>query len=298
MVTQSPTAKLPPPPRDTNAIGARSRERIVNLGMCPLMAETGITLCGISDARVGFNFLRHDPTFGQVLVTCKGEGRGWMNGRWQPLRPGMAYVTPQGPYHAYHAVRGVPWRVCWAMYREGEHPSTITCQAPTLVHVNPQPLHSAILGLYCEALADANAEVMTHWVTLIHTNVVRVTRAWNNRNMLWQVWEKVGADLAYPWTVAELAALACMSGESFRLWCHKCQGRSPLEHVTFLRMRTATDLLRRSDQKLEVIARQLGYENVFAFSRAFKRWIGIPPAEFRHRPPSDDGFPRTTRAKG
>ena len=72
---------------------------------------------------------------------------------------------------------------------------------------------------------------------------------------------------------------------------------SPLEHVTFLRMRSATDLLRRSDQKLEVVARQLGYENVFAFSRAFKRWNGIPPAEFRHRPHGDDGFPRTTRTR-
>src|SRR3982751_987578 len=38
MVTQ---ASANGPPRDTNAIGARSRERIVNLGMCPLMSETG-----------------------------------------------------------------------------------------------------------------------------------------------------------------------------------------------------------------------------------------------------------------
>src|SRR5438128_807425 len=121
-------------PRDTNAIGARSHERIVNLGMCPLMQDLRITLCGISDARAGFSFLRHQPSFGQVLVTCEGEGRAWMNGRWQALRPGMAYVTPQGPYHAYHAVRGRPWRVCWAMYREGANPETIACAVPMIAH--------------------------------------------------------------------------------------------------------------------------------------------------------------------
>src|SRR4051812_39040969 len=158
---------------DVNSIGARTRERVVNLEMCPLMYDLRMTLCGISDARVGFSFLRHRADFGQVLVTCEGEGRAMVNGRWQPLRRGLAYVTPPGAAHAYHAVRGAPWRVCWAMYREDDHPTTIAGAAPSVVHVSPHPLHSAILGLHCEAIADANAELMTHWVQLIHANVVR-----------------------------------------------------------------------------------------------------------------------------
>jgi AraC-like DNA-binding protein len=166
--------------------------------------------------------------------------------------------------------------------RRGPSPTTITCAAPSVLHVNPQPLLSALSGLYFEATGDADIDVMTHWVHLIHTNVVRLNEAWDDRNATWHIWEKVAADLGHPWTVAELAGMACMSGESFRLWCRRSNGRSPLEHVTFLRMRRATDVLRRTDQKLEVIARWLGYENVFAFSRAFKRWIGMPPAHFRN----------------
>jgi AraC-like DNA-binding protein len=267
---------------DTNSIGARSREKIVNPDMCPALRDVRIGLCGISDARAGFTFVRHAPDFGQVLMTCDGEGRALVKGHWQTMRRGMAYVTPQGVPHAYHAIRGVPWRVCWAHYNEGPVPTTITCRAPSVLHVNPQPLHSALLGLYFEATGEADPDVMAHWVHLIHTNFVRLNDAWDQRHANWHIWEKVNADLGHPWTVAELAAMACMSGESFRLWCHKCHGHSPLEHVTFLRMRRATDVLRRSDQKLEVIARWLGYENVFAFSRAFKRWIGMPPAHFRH----------------
>ena len=38
-----------------------------------------------------------------------------------------------------------------------------------------------------------------------------------------------------------------------------------------------------SDDKIETIAREVGYESPFTFSNAFKRWTGRRPSEYRER---------------
>lgn len=47
----------------------------------------------------------------------------------------------------------------------------------------------------------------------------------------------------------------------------------------------AMDLLRSEDKSLAEIATQIGYSNVTNFERAFQRWTGITPAEYRRTQP-------------
>jgi transcriptional regulator GlxA family with amidase domain len=45
-----------------------------------------------------------------------------------------------------------------------------------------------------------------------------------------------------------------MSGENFRKLCQKALGRSPMKHLTYLRMRKAAELLTITNEKVETIA--------------------------------------------
>jgi len=45
----------------------------------------------------------------------------------------------------------------------------------------------------------------------------------------------------------------------------------------------AEELVRRNDDKLEHVAKELGFSDVRTFRRAFKRWTGHSPAAFRNR---------------
>ncbi len=83
------------------------------------------------------------------------------------------------------------------------------------------------------------------------------------------------------WKVSELARLACMSEEHRRRLCHEDYQRSPMDHLTHLRLRRAGTMLRSSPEKVEGIAHQAGYASVYCFSAAFRRWSSIPPARFR-----------------
>lgn len=62
------------------------------------------------------------------------------------------------------------------------------------------------------------------------------------------------------------------------------EGTSFSTIVDEVRYRHATSLLSRTDYTLELIADELGYSDVANFSRAFKRWSGRSPSNWRKDP--------------
>ena len=58
-------------------------------------------------------------------------------------------------------------------------------------------------------------------------------------------------------------------------------GTSPLRYYLNLKMDAAKDSLRNSEKPVRLIARELGYEDEFYFSRIFKTYEGISPLTYR-----------------
>jgi AraC-like DNA-binding protein len=54
-----------------------------------------------------------------------------------------------------------------------------------------------------------------------------------------------------------------------------------MQYLTQWRMLLAANLLARSGNTLSQIAEEVGYETDTAFSRAFRREYGVPPATWR-----------------
>ncbi len=86
---------------------------------------------------------------------------------------------------------------------------------------------------------------------------------------------------AQAWT---LEALARTAGTSRSVLAERFQhlvGTSPMQYLTEWRMLLAMNLLRRSNAPLAHIAESVGYQTDTAFSRAFHREFGAPPAAWR-----------------
>ena len=86
---------------------------------------------------------------------------------------------------------------------------------------------------------------------------------------------------AHPWSLASLAAEACMSRSLFARRFKELVGVSAIEYVADLRMRRACKLLALPDEGLKGIAARTGYGSATSFSTAFKRWSGMSPSEYR-----------------
>ncbi len=84
-----------------------------------------------------------------------------------------------------------------------------------------------------------------------------------------------------PWTVETLAAAAGMSRSAFALRFKELVGETPLEYLTNWRMYKATGLLQEDHRKLFEVANSVGYDSDAAFSKAFKRVLGVTPKQYR-----------------
>jgi len=89
------------------------------------------------------------------------------------------------------------------------------------------------------------------------------------------------ADPARGWTVEELAREAGISRAALAKRFVELVGDSPMQYLAGWRMHLARSLLRESNIGIAQLAVRVGYESEAAFSRAFRRAVGIPPAAWR-----------------
>jgi AraC-like DNA-binding protein len=84
-----------------------------------------------------------------------------------------------------------------------------------------------------------------------------------------------------PWTLERLADAAAMSRSTLHERFVHFIGQPPMQYLAQWRMQVAATLLRDTKAKLIEVALGVGYESEAAFSRAFKRAVGVAPGAWR-----------------
>lgn len=86
---------------------------------------------------------------------------------------------------------------------------------------------------------------------------------------------------AEPWTVESLAKEVHVSRATLARRFAAVVGEPPLTYLTRWRMHRAAQRLKYSTDRVEAIAREVGYTSEYAFNRAFARHRGQPPGRYR-----------------
>ena len=86
---------------------------------------------------------------------------------------------------------------------------------------------------------------------------------------------------AHAWTLKELADRAGASRAVVAERFAHLVGCPPMHYLTLWRMQVAGRLLADGAMKVAATAHEVGYESEAAFSRAFKKAVGVPPAQWR-----------------
>lgn len=85
------------------------------------------------------------------------------------------------------------------------------------------------------------------------------------------------------WTIDVLAARAGLSRSALHERFAEFTGQPPMQYLAAWRMQVASGLLTQTSATVASIALEVGYDSEAAFSRAFKRATGEPPAAWRRR---------------
>ncbi|MET0493320.1 MAG: AraC family transcriptional regulator [Actinoplanes sp.] len=171
-------------------------------------------------------------------------------------------------------------------------------QLPDVIHVRAEATDTRtsatlrLLDLELQELGAGSRVIIDRLVDVLLANALR---SWANgetdcESSLWRalrdpvVVSAVAAihrDPSYAWTADALAKEAAVSRTTLNRRFETATGEGPATYLTRWRMNLAARRLRDSDDSIESIATESGYTSVYAFSRAFRREMSAPPAQFR-----------------
>ncbi len=264
--------------------GPKTTRWVLEAVECKTLAIHRIAHLGIEDAVAPYERVRLHPSGSFIMICVEGSGRVWLDGRWQNIGKGTACIAPPRVPNAFHALPGRKWRVLWLRYHEPSFVSPMASAAsPVKVKINVAQLLPIWEGLCAEWQSTRDSKALHHWIELIQHHARRLVEPWRRDERLRALWANVQQCIADDWSVASLAHEAHVSEEHFRRLCWKELGRSPMAHLTSLRVCAAQAMLTATNDKLDFIAKSVGYKSQVAFSRAFKRCVGCHPSEYRTR---------------
>jgi len=179
-------------------------------------------------------------------------------------------------------------------------PRMISVEASSSPHMDWIQSTLRFMAAEAKALRPGGETVITRLADIL---VIQAIRSWIDQDPAAQTgWlgalqdKQIGRaiscihrDPARAWTVALLAAEVAMSRSAFAARFTELVGEPAMHYVARWRMHVALTWLKEDDARLADLAGRLGYQSEAAFSRAFKRFIGVSPGAARRNADAANG---------
>ncbi|WP_437687895.1 cupin domain-containing protein [Sorangium sp. So ce176] len=240
---------------------------------------------------------------GDVVLLPRGDGHAMADSPRSPKVPLEQWLAERGDGPARElGGRGAETRVlcgCFAFDEPGAHP--VLRLLPARVHLRGASQAARALSPTVSLLereherGERGASVVVS--RLLDVLLVQVLRAWADAQppggagwlgalgdrTLASALAWMHAEPERDWSVSELARRSGTSRATLARRFAAEVGIAPHAYLTRLRMQEAAVRLRESDDGLASIAARVGYDSEFAFNRAFRRAMGVPPGQYRRQ---------------
>lgn len=241
---------------------------------------------------------------GEFLLVPHGEGHRLTSEPGQPVVP--LFDVPREPVSdRYETLRhggGGPTTtmICGAV--RFDHPAAhhLVRLLPRRISVEPWsagdwlPSTLRFMAAEAQALRPGGETVITRLADIL---VIQAIRSWIAQDpssqtgwlgalqdkQLGRAIARIHREPSRAWTVGELAEEAAMSRSAFAARFAELVGETPMHYVGRWRMQLALAGMQNDRLSIADIAGRLGYQSEAAFSRAFKRFVGMSPGAARRQ---------------
>ncbi|MTE24874.1 AraC family transcriptional regulator [Microbacterium sp. ZXX196] len=256
----------------------------------PVTRRLVVTDAGVFPRAAGHVRRRPRGAAEAIVIVC-AAGSGWVEeaGVRTRVGRGSAVVLPGGVPHAYGADETDPWTIWWCHAR-GSDLVELTEATGTRPGRRVLPLSRAERAT---ALIDEAVGALQAGVTAPHLAAAA--------GAAWHLFALLAADGALPREgtpveralryleervdgsvrVAELASLVGVSPSHLSAQFREATGGGITAHHNALKMAHARTLLDTTDLPVAEVARRVGRDDPFYFSRQFARAHGVSPSAYR-----------------
>lgn len=225
------------------------------------------------------------PNFGALLV---GEGRGrfWSkpSGEIGVTAPALVWLFPDVE-HSYGPTGGNAWTEAWTLFdgslpRDAARAGYLSQVRPVLTPGQPAALHRLFQRFIVEfeTLPPARAGLLLHELLLTAPQVDTV------REDIDALMDEAAERLAHDsGQLPDLAHALGISPATLRRRFVARHGMPPKAYQLRLRLDRAKEMLTLTDQTIEQVARSVGFDDSYYFSRLFHAREHCSPSEFRRQ---------------
>lgn len=224
-----------------------------------------------------------------------GKGTLFLDEKEFPVYAHQAFITPPFLPVYYKADATEPWNYIWLhfngqkamdlLYRAGitrEHPVFIA-RADTVDNELEKCVLDILHNNDNEYYCIGNLYKM--FQILIDTSSRRLApnEANGQLNYIRNVINYIQKKYADPIHIQDIADYCGLDRSYLSKLFKNATNYSPQEYLIYVRMNKAKNLLRNEDLSIQNIAYSVGYSDPFAFSKIFKREVGISPSGYREK---------------
>ncbi|MBK1875934.1 AraC family transcriptional regulator [Pelagicoccus mobilis] len=232
-----------------------------------------------------------------ILIYCL-RGRGWLNiaNQTHSVLAGQAILIPPLQAHTYQASQKDPWSIFWIHFNG---PLTDSILESFDYHLSSPVINSPDIEQIKEAFestysctnynySDSGLFTMTaEFMGLLSKLKLHAGRFQQDNQQSGASIRKtisfMERHLDLTLSLEELAQQAGLSIPHYSKLFREHTNQSPISYFLQLKIRKACDLLYQTEQPIIHIARALGYDDPYYFSRLFKKVQGCSPSQFRER---------------
>lgn len=230
-----------------------------------------------------------------IFIYCK-NGEGWieLDNTHNIIKENTVFIIPPNIKCAYGASQNNPWNNYWIHFT-GDLATKYAPLTGKSIAV-PPGINARIddrMILFEEMLS--NMEQLSNFDNVIYANIClkyfltsirqmqnyRFSGRINSRSSLSVAISFMNNNLKTRITLDDLSAACQCSKSNLNKIFTKNLHCAPMDYYIQLKMQQACRYLAHSNQKIKLIAQELGYEDQYYFSRLFSKTIGKSPSEYR-----------------
>ena len=276
--------------------------------LAPKASHWGLHLCGVgtrlTPPHVSYQIYEDGAPYqwkkGRTLTDysfvylTQGAGTFQVRGtRPLPVKAGDVFLIEPGMWHDYSPILESGWKEYWVMFN-GRQANELVSQvdlprrAPLIHYGEDKSLHHLFTQMLDVAGAAPPFSDIIHTGQLLQMAALiqgrlQLQREQGDRDQsfIQQAKQHLASAGDQPVDMQALAHTLGISYPHFRRVFKQSTGLPPQQYLLNLRINQAKQLMEEQDMKLSDIARSVGFDDPFYFSRLFKQKTGISPSLWR-----------------
>lgn len=255
------------------------------------------TECGISKVICGREECKPRHFYGPIIrdhylihYVESGKGRFEINKKVYNIKAGEIFYIVPNVMAYYEADKEEPWVYKWIGIK-GRHIESVF-KTVGLSEKNPvlavgKEVSDSLDRVVAESEEGEDSgfrflsAAYDFLGALVGNNHLPTTKKTNDQQYVEKAMDYIWRYIYKKVTVSELAAYVNIDRSYLAGIFKKNTGLSPQQYIMEIKLKTACEYLKSTDYDITRIAQSVGYDDLFVFSHAFKKFIGKSPKKYR-----------------